>query len=111
MLVRLTNLIKYILKVCGLNLSSVRDQCYDGAASMRGCCSRVQSTTIEENLLALHIHHHVHILNLYLVDLVKFKSLVRNTFGTLLTIHNLIGISSKRYAVFKNVQKESDNKQ
>lgn len=43
-----------------------------------------------------------------LVDLVKSVPTVRNTFGTLSTLHNFIKASSKRCAVFKKVQEESN---
>lgn len=104
----LTNVIKETLKLHGLNLSFIRGQCYDGAASMRGCYNGVLSKIKEENPLALYVHCYAHILNLCLVDLAKFIPMVRNTFGTLSTLHNFIKASSKRYAVFKNIQEESN---
>lgn len=100
---------KDILKMHGFYLSAVRGQCYDGDASMRGYYSGVQSRTKEENPLALFIHCYANILNLCLVDLAKFILLVKHTFGAPSTTHNFIGAFSKIYAVFKKVQKESNN--
>ncbi|CAI6375694.1 unnamed protein product [Macrosiphum euphorbiae] len=54
-----------------LDLNNVRGQCYDGAASMRGSYSGVQSRIKEENPLALYVHCYAHILNLCIVDLAK----------------------------------------
>lgn len=93
----------------GLNLSSIRGQCYDGSASMKWCYSGVQNRTKIETPLALYTHCYAHILNLCLVDLATFIPLVRIPFGTLSTVHNCIRTCLKRYAVFKKVQKESDN--
>lgn len=76
---------------------------------MRGFYSGVQSRIKKENLLARYNHCYAHILNLYLVDLAKFITLVRNIFVTLSTIHNFIEPSSKIYFVFKKVQKKLDN--
>lgn len=73
----------------------------------RGSYSGVQSRIKEENLLALYVHCYAHILNLCLVDLAKSVPMVRNTFGTLSTLHNFIKASSKRYAIFKKLQESN----
>jgi len=99
----LTNLIKNVFNSYGIDLNNIRGQCYDGAASMRGSYSDVQRRIKKENPLALYIH----ILNLCLVDLAKSVPMVRNTFGTLSTLHNFIKASSKRYAIFKKVQESN----
>lgn len=52
---------------------------------------------------------YVHVLNLCLIDLTQCIPLLRNILGTLSTIHNFIRISLKKYAVFKKLQKESNN--
>jgi len=103
----LTNLIKNVLNSYRIDLNNIRGQCYDGAASMRGSYSGVQSRIKDENPLALYVHCYAHILNLCLVDLAKSVSMVRNTFGTLSTLHNFIKASSKRYAIFKKGQKSN----
>jgi len=104
----LTNLIKDIINSHGLEIIYMRGQCYDGAAAMRGSYRGVQSRIKKDNPLALYVHCYAHILNLCLVDLAKSVSMVRNTFGTLSNLHNCIKVSSKRYAVFKKVQEESN---
>lgn len=91
----LTNIIKDILNSHGLDINYMRGQCYDGAAAMRGSYSGVQSRIKKDNPLALYVHCYAHILNLGLVDLVKSVSMVRNTFGTLLTLYNFIIIFKK----------------
>lgn len=99
----LSMLIKSTLISHGLKLENLRGQCYDGAASMRGSYNGVQARIKEENPLALYIHCNAHILNLCLIDLASKISYVRNVFGTMNTLHNFIGASSKRHAVFEKM--------
>ncbi|XP_025208301.1 zinc finger MYM-type protein 1-like [Melanaphis sacchari] len=96
-------LIKSTLVSHGLKIENLRGQCYDGAASMRGSYKGVQARIKEENHLAMYIHCNAHILNLCLIDLAKQVSYVRNVFGTLNTLHNFIGASSKRHAIFEKM--------
>jgi len=44
---------------------------------------------------------------LCLIDLAKQLSYVRNTFGSLQSLHNFIGASSKRNAIFETIQSET----
>lgn len=106
----LTNLIKEVLNNFNLRIEDCRGQCYDGAASMRGSYSGVQARILNENPLAFYVHCHAHILNLCLVDLAKQVSYVRNTFGTLNTLHCFIGASSKRYGIFEQIWVKMGNK-
>ncbi|XP_026821283.1 zinc finger MYM-type protein 1-like [Rhopalosiphum maidis] len=99
----LSMLIKSTLVSHGLKIENLRGQCYDGAASMRGSYKGVQARIKEENHLAMYIHCNAHILNLCLIDLAKQVSYVRNVFGTLNTLHNFIGASSKRHAIFEKM--------
>ncbi|KAL4121826.1 hypothetical protein QTP88_014259 [Uroleucon formosanum] len=99
----LSMLIKSTFISHGLKIENIRGQCYDGAASMRGSYKGVQARIREENHLAMYIHCNAHILNLCLIDLAKQVSYVRNVFGTLNTLHNFIGASSKRHAIFEKM--------
>ncbi|CAI6376471.1 unnamed protein product [Macrosiphum euphorbiae] len=99
----LSMLIKSTLVSHGLKLENIRGQCYDGASSMRVSYKGVQARIREENHLAMYIHCNAHILNLCLIDLAKQVSYVRNVFGTLNTLHNFIGASSKRHAIFEKM--------
>ncbi|KAL4149541.1 hypothetical protein QTP88_003470 [Uroleucon formosanum] len=99
----LSMLIKSTFVSHGLKIENIRGQCYDGAASMRGSYKGVQARIREENHLAMYIHCNAHILNLCLIDLAKQVSYVRNVFGTLNTLHNFIGASSKRHAIFEKM--------
>ncbi|KAL4122041.1 hypothetical protein QTP88_014447 [Uroleucon formosanum] len=99
----LSMLIKSTFVSHGLKIENIRGQCYDGTASMRGSYKGVQARIREENHLAMYIHCNAHILNLCLIDLAKQVSYVRNVFGTLNTLHNFIGASSKRHAIFEKM--------
>ncbi|KAL4098362.1 hypothetical protein QTP88_022991 [Uroleucon formosanum] len=99
----LSMLIKSTFVSHGLKIENIRGQCYDGAAPMRGSYKGVQARIREENHLAMYIHCNAHILNLCLIDLAKQVSYVRNVFGTLNTLHNFIGASSKRHAIFEKM--------
>lgn len=60
----LSELIKTTLVSHGLKLENVKDQCYDGAASMRGSYKEVQTRIKKENPLAIYVHNiNTHILN------------------------------------------------
>ncbi|KAL4089149.1 hypothetical protein QTP88_024217 [Uroleucon formosanum] len=74
----LSMLIKSTLVSHGLKIENIRGQCYDGAASMRGSYRSIR-------------------------NLAKQVSYVRNVFGTLNTLHNFIGASSKRHAIFEKM--------
>ncbi|KAE9539861.1 hypothetical protein AGLY_005113 [Aphis glycines] len=85
-------------------LENLRGQCYDGAASMRGSYKGVQARIKVENPLAIYVHCNAHILNLCLVDLAKQVCQLRNVFGTLNVLHNFVGASSKRQALFEKMR-------
>ncbi|CAI6362199.1 unnamed protein product [Macrosiphum euphorbiae] len=55
----------------------------------------------------MYVHCYAHILNLCLIDLAKQLSYVRNTFGSLQSLHNFIRASSKRNAIFETIQSET----
>ncbi|KAL4148362.1 hypothetical protein QTP88_002626 [Uroleucon formosanum] len=74
----LSMLIKSTLVSHGLKIENIRGQCYDGAASMRGSYRSIR-------------------------NLAKQVSYVRNVFGTLNTLHNFIGASFKRHAIFEKM--------
>lgn len=99
----LAALIKNTLETLGLDLSSLRGQCYDGAASMRGPYKGVASRILNENSLAFYVHCHAHILNLCIVDMASSVPAVRNAFGTLQTLRNFIEGSAKRHSVLEKL--------
>ncbi|XP_022183206.1 zinc finger MYM-type protein 1-like, partial [Myzus persicae] len=103
----LANLVKEVLRNNNLQIENLRGQCYDGAAAMRGRYNGVQAKIREINPLAMYVHCYAHILNLCLIDLAKQLSYVRNTFGSLQSLHNFIGASSKRNAIFETIQSET----
>ncbi|KAL4091756.1 hypothetical protein QTP88_026398 [Uroleucon formosanum] len=74
----LSMLIKSTFVSHGLKIENIRGQCYDGAALMRGSYRSIR-------------------------NLAKQVSYVRNVFGTLNTLHNFIGASSKRHAIFEKM--------
>ena len=65
-----------------------------------------------DNPRAIYVHCNGHniILNLVLVDAAKAVIAARNTFGTISELHNFMEASTKRHAVFQEMQKESGYK-
>lgn len=78
---------------------------------MRGSYTGIQARIKNENPNAIYVHWYAHILNLCLIDLTKQVKQIRNMFGVLNSLHNLISASSKIYSVFEYMTKTlSDGK-
>ena len=92
------NLIKTALVSAGLCIADVRAQCYDGAANMRGLYSGVAARFKQENPLSFYVHCYAHVLNLCIVDACSSVAVIRNAFGVMSSLHNLLEASAKRHA-------------
>uniref|UniRef100_H3BCT3 DUF4371 domain-containing protein n=1 Tax=Latimeria chalumnae TaxID=7897 RepID=H3BCT3_LATCH len=104
----LATLIKSTLLALELDLSSLWDQCYDGAASMRGAYKGVAMLIHKENPLTHYVHCYAHILNLCTVDMVSSIPVVQNAFGILQTLQTFIEGSSKKHAVLEKMTSEKE---
>ena len=89
-----------------LQLENIRGQGYDGAASMSGQYSGLQSRIAAENEKAIYVHCHAHILNLVLVDACSKNPITRDFFGTVQSLYEFFCSSSKRHAIFMKAQEE-----
>ncbi|CAF4368700.1 unnamed protein product [Rotaria sp. Silwood2] len=95
------------LNKLGLKLENLVGQCYDGGSNMRGEYKGVAARLRQVAPLGLYVHCNGHILNLCLVDVSARVPSVRNNFGVVSSLYNLIEGSAKRYQVFENIQKEA----
>jgi hypothetical protein len=95
-----------ILSEVNLPLDKIVGQCYDGAANMKGKNKGLASRILSVNPKAFYVHCHCHQLNLALENACCSIPEVRNTIGTVTSIHSFLGASGKRNALFKKVQKE-----
>ncbi|CAF1482948.1 unnamed protein product [Rotaria sordida] len=94
------------LKKLDLDIKYVVGQCFDGANFMRGSCKDIASRISQIVPTASYVHCNVHILNLYLVDVLEAVVHVRNSFGIVKSLYNLIEASPKQHKVFEDLQKE-----
>lgn len=98
----LTNLVKGVLYNNNLKFENLLEQCYEDEAAIRKQYNGIQAKIREINLLAIYVHcYYAHILNLFLIDLDKQLSYVRNIFGSLQFLYNFIGVSSRRNIIFE----------
>ncbi len=100
------NLLVEWLKQLGLDIDNIVGQCYDGASTMRSRCKGVATRLINIVPTALYIHCNDHILSLCLIDVAQTVVPVRNTFGIMKSLDNLIEGSTKRHKVFEDIQKQ-----
>lgn len=63
-----------------LNWNSVVSVCFDGAATMAGCISGVQTKCKEKNNKILYVHCYAHCLNLSLIDSICLKINNKNSY-------------------------------
>ncbi|CAM4898587.1 unnamed protein product [Rotaria socialis] len=99
-------LIKWLSKL-DLKLENLVGQCYDGGSNMRGEYQGVSARLRQVASLGIYVHCNGHILNLCLIDVSARVPSVRNNFGVVSSLYNLIEGSAKRQQVFENIQKEA----
>ncbi|CAF1033274.1 unnamed protein product [Rotaria sordida] len=102
----LFNLLIEWLNKLGLDIKNIVGQGFDGASSMTGEYKGVASRLIQVSPTALYVHCNWHVLNLCLVDVAEAVVHIRNNFGVLKSLYNLIEASPKRHKVFEDLQKE-----
>lgn len=98
------NILKQCFKKYDLDFSMCRGQAYDGASTMSGRFSGLQSKVKELNPLALYIHCCAHNLNLVLIDSIKSSVDAFSFFGTLETLYTFLTSSLPRLHILKEEQ-------
>ncbi len=99
-------LLKSVLETCGLDVTKLVGQAFDGAANMSGQFKGVAARMKEIAPAALYVHCHGHLLNLALQSAISFIPLFRNCLGTLQSLYVFIEGSTKRHALFQEIQKQ-----
>ncbi|XP_014221780.1 zinc finger MYM-type protein 1-like [Trichogramma pretiosum] len=87
--------------------------CFDGASTMSGQSTGVQTRCKEMNASIMYVHCHVHCLNLSLVAACSNRlenPKILDFFGVIQLIYNFIEGNPKRHAVFEDVVKLTDIK-
>ncbi|CAF2165695.1 unnamed protein product [Rotaria magnacalcarata] len=91
----LSNEIVNYLTNYGAKLDSYIAQCYDGASVMSGKCSGVQAILRQNHMPnGIHIHCHVHRLNLVIVDVSKVIQYISEFYQIVSKIHSYFVSSS-----------------
>ncbi|CAF4657931.1 unnamed protein product [Rotaria socialis] len=103
----LFNLLLEWLKKLNLDVKNIVAQLYDGASAMRGEYKGVPARLKQIAPCGIYIHCNGHILNLCLVDVSTRVSSIRNNFGIVSSLYNLIENSAKRHAIFEEIQEEA----
>ncbi len=100
----LTHAIKVGLIQIGLDLSSCRGQCYDGASNMSGSKNGVASQITRIEKRALYMHCYGHALNLAVGQTVKQSKICSEALEVAFEITKLIKFSPKRNAHFDRIK-------
>ena len=95
-------LFKLKLNEINLPFDNIVALCYDGGSKMNGKHKGLASRVVEKNPKAFYVHCYAHQLNLDLENACE----VRNTIGTVTSIHNYIKASAKRNDIFISKQSE-----
>ncbi|XP_031263266.1 zinc finger MYM-type protein 1-like [Pistacia vera] len=91
---------------CGLSLTSLRGQGYDGASNMRGEFNGLKTLILRENKFAFYTHCFSHQLQLALVKVVSKHSALGEFFQTLSMLSNTVAASCKRRDLLRDNQYE-----
>jgi hypothetical protein len=104
------------LKNCGIAISNLQGQCYDGASNVSGIYTGLQAHVKELSSSALYTHCYAHVLNLVIVDTMTKNKTARDFFGTFQNLYVFIETCTKRHALYTKNQtlrnkKDKDGKQ
>ncbi|XP_025202803.1 zinc finger MYM-type protein 1-like [Melanaphis sacchari] len=100
------DVLKKCLKKFDLDFSMCRGQSYDGASTMSGRYSGLQSKVKELSPLSLYIHCCAHNLNLVLIDSIKSSIDAVSFFGTLESLYTFLTSSLPRLHILEEEQKK-----
>jgi len=101
-------IIKKLMEEYKLDISLCRGQAYDGANTMSGRFSGLQSKIKDVSPLALYIHCCAHNLNLVLIDSIRSCVNAISFFGILEALYTFITNSLPRLKIFEEEQKKID---
>jgi len=100
------NALNEVVEEYEIKWENVISTCFDGAATMSGNITGVQTKFKEKNPKSFFVHCYGHCLNLILVDSIgKDNKVTFNFFGCIQMVYNFIEGSCTRHAVFENVSK------
>lgn len=88
-----------IIGDCGLDISNLRGQGYDGASVMSGQTSGVRKRIQEHQPRAIYHHCRAHVLNLVVASSCKSITEIRNLFDSISQLTWYLGGSAKRKAI------------
>lgn len=100
------NLLDSVLNELGASWQDVVSVCFDGASTMSGHLSGVQTRCKEINPRILYVHCYAHCLNLVLVDACKVEAnnrVVFDFFGVVQFLYSFIEGSPTRHATFEHI--------
>lgn len=100
------DVLKKCLKKFDLDFSMCRGQSYDGASTMSGRYSGLQSKVKELSPLSLYIHCCAHNLNLVLIDSIKSSIDAVSFVGTLESLYTFLNSSLPRLHILEEEQKK-----
>ncbi|KAL4090727.1 hypothetical protein QTP88_025508 [Uroleucon formosanum] len=98
------NILNKCIEKYNLDFYKYRGQAYDGASTMSGRFSGLQSKVKELNPLAMYIHCCAHNLNLVLIDSIRSSVVAVSFFGTLETLYTFLTGSLPRLHILKEEQ-------
>ena len=98
------------LENCGIAISNLRGQCYDGASNVSGIYTGLQARVKELSSSALYTHCYAHVLNLVIVDTMTKNKTARDFFGTLQNLYVFIETCTKRHALYTKNQTQRNKK-
>ncbi|KAJ0967581.1 hypothetical protein J5N97_024498 [Dioscorea zingiberensis] len=81
---------------CGLSISRLRGQGYDGASNMKGKFNGLKALILNENSFAFYVHCFAHQLQLVVVSVAKSILAISDFFSYVTMIVNIVGASCKR---------------
>ncbi|KAH7663595.1 Ribonuclease H-like protein [Dioscorea alata] len=81
---------------CGLSISRLRGQGYDGASNMRGQFNGLKTLILNENPFAFYVHCFAHQLQLVVVSVARSILAISDFFSYVTMIVNIVGASCKR---------------
>ncbi|XP_044386084.1 zinc finger MYM-type protein 1-like isoform X2 [Triticum aestivum] len=93
-----------------LSYNQVRGQGYDGASNMRGQFNGLKSLIMRESSTAYYVHCFAHQLQLVVVAVVRKHKGVSNFFSMISTLLNVVGGSSKRRDMIRDINLEEMRK-
>ncbi len=94
------------LQECGIPVSNLRGQCYDGASNVSGIHAGLQALMRDHSPTAIYTHCYAHVLNLVIVDSMTNNRVARDFFGTLQNLYVFIENCTKRHAIFVKYQEQ-----